>query len=275
MAILSTRVLAALSMLATVPLFAVEIIAHRGASHDAPENTVAALKLGWEQKADADELDIWLSKDGRIVVFHDKDTKRIGGVDRLVAEQTFDELRALDAGAWKGAPWKGEKIPTLDEALATLPEGKQMFIEIKCGSEVLPELERVLRASGKPLTQLTIIGFGYETMKDAKARFPQMRVYWLVATEKESRGRVPTIEEMVAKAKAAGVDGLNLSYKFPIDAPFVARIREAGLKFYVWTVDDAQIARKIARLGVDGITTNRPAWLRAELKVRDASSPAR
>ena len=76
--------------------------------------------------ADADELDIWLSKDGQIVVFHDDNTKRITGVDKLISEQTFDELRALDAGAWKGASWKGEKIPTLGEALALLQRDEQV-----------------------------------------------------------------------------------------------------------------------------------------------------
>src|SRR3954470_3141821 len=81
----------------------VEIIAHRGASYDAPENTVAAIKLAWEQKADASEFDVFLSKDGKIVVIHDKDTKRVAGVDKTVASQTLAELRQLDAGKWKGA----------------------------------------------------------------------------------------------------------------------------------------------------------------------------
>jgi len=248
----------------------VEIIAHRGASYDAPENTVASFELGWKQHADAGELDVWMSKDGKIVVFHDENTKRIANVDRRVTDQTFAELRALDAGAWKGAAWKGEKIPSLEETLATLPVGKRLFIEIKCGAEVLPELERVLRDSGKTAAQLAIIGFGYETMKAAKARFPQIRVFWLASPEKERRGAKPSIEEIVLKAKAARVDGLDLSFKFAIDAPFVARVKEAGLQLYVWTVDDAKVARNLAGLGVDGITTNRPQWLRAQL----AATPA-
>ena len=89
---------------------AVEIIAHRGASYDAPENTVAAFKLGWKQNADAVELDIWLSKDGKIVCLHDDNTKRTAGVDKAVADQTLAELRMLDAGSLKGTKWKGEKL---------------------------------------------------------------------------------------------------------------------------------------------------------------------
>src|SRR5690349_6499814 len=127
----------------TLSLPAVDIVAHRGASFDAPENTVASAKLGWEQKADAVEIDIYLSKDGRIVVLHDADTKRTAGSVGKVVESTAEHLRTLDAGSWKGADWKGEKIPFLEEIIATVPEGGRLFIEIKCGPEILPELERV------------------------------------------------------------------------------------------------------------------------------------
>ncbi len=75
---------------------------------------------------------------------------------------------------------------------------------------------------------------------------------------------------MVAQAKAAGLDGLNLNYGFAIDAPFVSAVKAAGLKLYTWTVDDPAVARAEAALGVDGITTNRPAWLREQLQATSA-----
>src|SRR5215218_7394628 len=80
---------------------AVEIVGHRGASFDAPENTLASVKLAWEQKADAAEFDVFLSKDGKIVVIHDANTKRVAGVDKPVVQQTLEELRTLDVGKWK------------------------------------------------------------------------------------------------------------------------------------------------------------------------------
>lgn len=86
----------------------VEFVAHRGASFDAPENTLIAMKQAWEQGADAIELDLWLSKDGRVVVCHDADTGRTGGVKRKIADQTWAELQQLDVGAWKGPQFKGE-----------------------------------------------------------------------------------------------------------------------------------------------------------------------
>ncbi|MEO8350498.1 MAG: subclass B1 metallo-beta-lactamase [Chthoniobacteraceae bacterium] len=264
---------ASLALLFLEPaLFATQIVAHRGASHDAPENTVSAFKVAWEQAADAIELDIYLTKDGRIAVLHDPTTKRTAGVDRKIEDQTLEELRTLDAGVWKGAHWKGERIPTLEEVLATLPAGRQIFIEIKCGAKVLPELERVLTKSGKQPEQLVIIAFDYDTVKLAKERFPRVTVYWLAAPKKESRGLVPSVEELIVKAKAGGLNGLDLSKDFAIDAAFVSRVKAADLKLHVWTVDDAATALQLAAMGVDGIGTNRPGWMREQIAKTDAAS---
>jgi glycerophosphoryl diester phosphodiesterase len=248
--------------------FAVEIIAHRGASHDAPENTLSAFKLGWQQNADGVELDIYLSKDGKIVVMHDATTKRTAGADKKIVEQTLDELRALDAGSWKGAQWKGEKIPTLDEVLAIIPPGKRLVIEIKCGPEILPELQRVIQASGRKNEGLVIIGFGYETMKQAKQLFPAIPVLYLASFKKDNdTGAIsPTIASLIKKAQEAHLDGLNLSYTGPLSEEAVQSIKNAGLQIYVWTVDDADAAQRLVKSGVQGITTNRPLWLREQLK---------
>lgn len=255
-------------LLAALRLAAADIIAHRGASHDAPENTLASFKLGYEQQADACELDIHLTKDGNIVVIHDADTGRTTGVSNKIAAQTLDKLRPLDAGKW--GQWKGknfsEKIPLLSEALATVPDAKRMFIEIKVREEILPELERVIAAPGWKPEQLPIITFHYETARAAKARFPKHEVSWLASYEKDkTTGKLPDFDELIRKAKAAGLDGLDLNFKFPIDAAFVKKVHDAGLKLYTWTVNDAAVARLHADAGVDGITTDRPAWLREQL----------
>ena len=243
----------------------VEIIAHRGASDDAPENTVAAFQLGWEQKADACELDIRLTKDGRIVAIHDSTTRRTARVSGRVSAHTFEMLRTLDAGSWKGAQWQDERIPTLEEALATVPDGKRLFVEIKCGAEVLPEIQRALNVSEKKAQQLAIIGFDFATMGEAKERFPHSEIYWIASPKKWSRGKRPSVDALIAQAKSANLDGLDLDRRFAIDEKFVSRVKDAGLKLCVWTVNDAAVAGKLAALGVDGITTNRPLWLRERL----------
>jgi len=246
----------------TVP----EIIAHRGASHDAPENTLAAWILGWEQGADAGELDIQLSQDGQVVVLHDSTTQRTAGLDKLLAAQTLSELRLLDAGSWKGPRWIGEKIPTLTEALSTIPMGKKMFIELKRGPEILPALEQVLKKSELLPEQLILMSFSYETMQLTKHRFPANPCYWLVPYKEDPRThKIPTNEELIEHVRAAGLDGLNLDFRFPFDAAFVTKVKAAGLKIYTWTIDDPHVARQLQQAGVNGITTNRPAWLRQQL----------
>jgi len=144
-------------------LQAVEIVAHRGASADAPENSLTSMELAWEQKADAIELDLWLSRDGKLIVFHDADTKRIGQLNRKISDYTLEEVQQVDIGAWKGPQFVGERIPTLESILATVPQGKRAFLEIKCGPEIVPEFMRVLKASGRAASQLAVISFNYES----------------------------------------------------------------------------------------------------------------
>jgi glycerophosphoryl diester phosphodiesterase len=232
---------------------AVDIIAHRGASHDAPENTLAAFKLGWEQGAEAVELDIWLTRDGRIGVMHDETARRTTGVDRKISELSLAELTALDAGKWFGPRWAGEKVPRFEEVLAVIPPGRKLVIEIKCGPEILPELERVIKASGRKATELIIISFKHESVVGAKKAFSDVPVFLL-------------FEELIGKAKAARADGINVSFKGPITAEVIRQTHRAGLKFLVWTVNDADIAKRLAADGVDAITTDRPAWLREQIK---------
>lgn len=264
-----TTLFASVSLCLLGHLQAVEIIAHRGASHDAPENTIASLKLGWEQNADGNEFDIYLTKDGKIVLMHDKTTKRTAGIDRPVVQQTLEELRTLDAGTWKGSKWAGEKVPTMAEALAVIPEGKRLFIEVKTGPEILPELKRELDQSGKSTAQLVIIAFNYEVVQQAKQLMPELQVYWLASADADKKtGKKHSIGELIEKAKAAGIDGLNLNYKFPIDAGFVQQVKSAGLKLYTWTVNDAAIAKSLVAAGIDGITTDRPQWLREQLAAK-------
>ena len=140
-----------LILLLVMNISAQKIIAHRGASYIAPENTVAAANLAWELGADAVEVDIYLSKDNRVMVIHDKDTKRTcSGKKNLTIEKTPSVLlRDLDAGIWKDEKYKGEQIPFLKEIIETVPEGKNVVVEIKCGIEVLPALKRCMEKSEK------------------------------------------------------------------------------------------------------------------------------
>ncbi|MBL8830698.1 MAG: glycerophosphodiester phosphodiesterase [Planctomycetaceae bacterium] len=250
---------------------AVEIIAHRGASKDAPENTLAAFRLGWEQQADANELDLYLTRDGRPVVIHDATTRRTTGVFGYVNELRLAELKAFDAGSWKDEQFAGEPIPSLDEALALTPAGKRWLIEIKCGVEVLPTLKQTVEATGKPPEQFALIAFNYETLRAAKQLMPQLKTYWVVgASKSKTTGLPPALDDLVRRATAAGFTGLDLDYRFQLTAEQVANIKRAGLEVLTWTVNDLAVAKALVAAGVDGITTDRPLWLREGLNAAPA-----
>ena len=248
----------------------VEIIAHRGASHDAPENTVAAIKLAWEQKADGSEFDVYLTRDGKVAVIHDKDTKRTAGEpNRVIAQSTLAELRAMDVGRWKGEKFAGEKVPTLDEMLATVPAGKKAYVEVKCGPEIVPELVRVLKAHELKPEQTPVISFNAQVIAAFKKARPDVPAYWLVSLtppkNKKKEFVPPTADELVRKARELKADGLDLSAADVLDEAYAKTIKAAGLKLYVWTVNDLAVARRMVKVGVDGITTDRPEWLSEQL----------
>jgi glycerophosphoryl diester phosphodiesterase len=242
------------------------IVAHRGASHDAPENTLASFRLAIEQKADVLETDMHLTKDGRIVLLHDADTKRVAGAPgHKVAETSSEVLRALDVGRGKDAKFAGARIPFLEELLELVPPDRGLFPEIKCKQEILPALEAALRKSGK-LRQITLIGFDLEVMAAAKARLPEVPVCWLRGTEKDPKTKKPLPHrlEWIASAKERKMDGVDVNFE-GLTPEFAKAVKAAGLALHVWTVDDPAEARRVAGLGVDSITTNRPDVIRKAL----------
>jgi glycerophosphoryl diester phosphodiesterase len=264
-----------LMLLAAVPVAAAppELIAHRGASHRAPENTMAAVELAWKLDADAVEVDVRLSKDGVIVCRHDRTTERTAGVAKSVAEQTYRELRRLDVGSWKGERFAGTRIPRLKRVVASIPKGKRLFIEIKTGPQIVAKLKRLLQESGKRPRQTVIISFNEKVVRRASEALPKRKVFWLSGFQKdEATGQwSPKVPALIERAEAMGADGLDLQAAKPIRTKAaVEAVHEAGLELYVWTVNGPAKAQQLARLGVAGITTDRPAWLARKLAEQDA-----
>ncbi len=254
-----------LCLLMHAPLQATEIIAHRGYSAVAPENTVAAFNRAWAAGADACELDLYLTSDRQIAVIHDKDTQRTTGVNRVVAESTLAELRELDAGSWKAPEFAGEKIPTLAEALATLPLGtKRFFLEIKCGPEVVPVLAAELEAWKPRAGQLCIIAFDRRVARESKKALPWLKVFRL-SSEKAKLKTAVDLTSLISDTQADGLDGLDLSLKWNWSGAMVKQVRDAGLELYVWTVNDPRDVERLNALGIDGITTDDPVKLQEAL----------
>lgn len=234
------------------------IIAHRGASYDAPENTLASVRLAWEKDADAVEIDVHHTKDKKIMVIHDKDTRRTAGTKLVVKESLAGELRNLEVGSFKDPRFAGERIPFLEEIIETIPDGKILFIEVKSDASILPYLSEIIKVSPRK-DRLVVIGFDFEVVAGIKQRIPEVPAYWLQNT---LVGGYP--EKSIEQAQQANLDGLNFHFK-GITAEYVREVHKAGMKMFTWTVDDPDEARRLIRAGIDGITTNRPGWLKEQL----------
>jgi glycerophosphoryl diester phosphodiesterase len=246
------------------------IVGHRGASFDAPENTLAAFLLAWQMEADAIEGDFYLTSDRQIVCIHDADTRRICGRDLKVESSTLDELRQLDAGRWKDPKFVGEKLPTFSEVLSCVPPGKRFVIELKSKTKIVPVLvEEIIKADRKDIS-LLIISFDAQTIKRCKQLLPDVKAHWLTDFDEMIGNSVhPTAKEIAKTVHEIKADGVGMQARREhIDASFVEQLREDGCQeFHVWTVDEPQDAMHFARLGAIGITTNRPDLIRRALSL--------
>lgn len=255
--------------------YAQNIVAHRGASFDAPENTVAAMKLAFEQGADGVEADFYLSSDGEIVCIHDGDTNRTAGVKHVIAKTPFAELRKLDVGAWKNEKYKGEKIPTFAEIAETIPAGKKFIIELKTGPEIVAPLKEALAKTDLKDDQILIICFNEKTVAECKKLLPNLKCHWLTGYKKDEKSGEwkPTLADVVATLERSKADGLGTQGEMKhVDAEFIEDLCDEGhCEFHVWTIDDPKVAKYYQKLNPWGITTNRPAFIREQLNAKPAA----
>ncbi|HEY8146856.1 MAG TPA: glycerophosphodiester phosphodiesterase family protein [Kofleriaceae bacterium] len=212
------------------------LAAHRGAASQAPENSLAAIRLAFARGADGVEVDVRLSADRVPVLCHDEDTRRVAGVARTVAEQTVAELAALDLGG-------GERIPTLEQALAAVPDGKILWLDLK----VEPgEVEVVLAALPRQAPAM-LQAFDLDVLVAARAARPELAGYWLVVGPRDqatgTRGPIPLVA--IERARAAGIAGLAADQQ-GLTPEVIDAARAAGLALYVWTYSDPDSARRSA-----------------------------
>jgi glycerophosphoryl diester phosphodiesterase len=229
------------------------VIAHRGDSLAAPENTMPAFISSISRGADYLELDIRLSKDGIPVVIHDSTVDRTTDGTGLVSEMTLAELRALDAGSWLSESFANTRIPTLEEVLA-VARGKdtRVVIEYK-GTWKKPAIRTtvgMIAAAGLADTALAQ-SFSEKTVARIAAVAPRLKLALLTEDLDAST---------VATAKSIGADAVNPRIA---TARGVALAHRARLGVFVWTQDAAADWDVLTAMGVDGIITNRPDALRA------------
>lgn len=256
------------------------VIAHRGASGLAPENTMAAFRLAVELGADGVELDVQLSADGMPVVIHDARVNRTTNARGAVSSFTVDEVQSLDAGGWfdrrlKRRPrvraaarqfsssFSEERVPTLEETLAFLDSAglSRIYVELKGNPRNRHELldavlSRIGRGSLCPA--VTLLSFDHAIIRHAKEIRGDIRT---AATFPARGRRLMSIRALIRSAEIARVDEVALHYGLATRR-MVDSLHERGFSVSVWTVNSKLAMRRIAACGVDSIMTNFPSRLR-------------
>ena len=246
------------------------VIGHRGASAEAPENTLAAFRSAIQAGADGIEFDVRLARDGVPVVIHDRTLKRTGRVNASVAELTSKELGQIDVGSWFGASraskgpstYAGEHIPTLGQTLEFL-EGSPCiaFIELKCEDrEVEPLIAAVCEAvRSSPLASRIIIkSFRLSIIARVRLLAPGVRTAALFAPKVMAMLRKE--KHLVKIAEEFGAHELSIHYSLAT-GKLMEKAEKCGLPVNIWTTDNPRWIRRALRLGISSIITNDPARL--------------
>jgi glycerophosphoryl diester phosphodiesterase len=236
------------------------VIAHRGDSAHRPENTLAAIAGALELGVSAVEIDVQLTRDGRVVVMHDPTLDRTTSGRGDVRQLSLAEIRALSAGypSRFGTAYQGEHVPTLAEVLTLVRDRARTLIEIKKESvtdDATGGVEALTIAEIRRLDvadKVALISFDQRAILRARELAPEI-----------SRGRIfgrTSTEELLADARATGSE-VVLPHKSLLSDDLAARAREAGLKVATWVVDDPEELKPLARFGLYGVGSNRPGVL--------------
>jgi glycerophosphoryl diester phosphodiesterase len=241
------------------------IVAHRGASQNAPENTIPAFNLAWKQGADAIEGDFHLTKDGHIVCIHDINTNKVSDKNLVIKDSLLADLQKLDVGRHKGKKFTGTNIPTISEVFTTIPIRKKIYIEIKSDESIVPALVEEIEESGLEIEQVTIISFNEEAIHAFKSAAPQYQAFWLSSFKKDESGSIsPSTDTILQTLSRIKADGFS-SNKNLINKAIIDTIIEKGYEYHVWTVDKPRIAKRFKSWGAKSITTNIPGIIKRKL----------
>ncbi len=236
------------------------IIAHRGASAAAPENTMASFEQAIAEQTDWTELDVQETADGQVVVFHDSDFKKLANVDLKIWDATIEDLKTIDIGSWFDPKFKDQRVPTLDEVL-TLCKGKtKVTIELKYyghDQQLEQRVAEIVEAHGMQ-SDIVIISLKQAGLQKMKKLRPQWKTGLLTA---------------VALGKLANVDADFLAVSANIATRSLIRsAHEQNKKVLVWTVNDPVTMSTMIGRGADGLITDKPALAREVIEARKSMS---
>jgi glycerophosphoryl diester phosphodiesterase len=243
------------------------IIAHRGTSADAPENTMIAFRRAIEAGAHGIEFDVRLSADGVPMVIHDKSLKRVAGIERNVNDLTAAELGRTDVGSWFNrrypdkaeAAFANETVPKLDGLFELMaPTGMLMYLELKCGKGSYQELASAaadsIRRSGL-MDRIVVLSFHHEALTEIKSVLPGVRTGALFEPKALSIIRVR--RKFIKKAIAHDADEIAPHFSL-VTKKTVKKANEHSMPTIVWTANNPKFLKKALKMGLHAVMTNHP-----------------
>jgi len=232
------------------------VIAHRGASGRAPENTLQAIQLAVDDGADWTEIDVQETADGEVIVFHDSDFMKLAGVNLSVANSTLDQVNEIDIGSWFDAEFAAARAPTLSQVLRMVKGRSRVIIELKYYGHSVQLEQRVVDIveQADMADDIMIMSLSLQGIQKIQALRPNWIAGLLAA---QSAGNIAQID----------VDFLAVSSRIAT-SQLIRRATAAGKPVYVWTVNDAISMSRMLSLGIDGIITDEPALARQVLEGR-------
>lgn len=225
------------------------ITAHRGSSIAAPENTLAAIRLAVEEGADYVEIDVQETQDGKVVLVHDKDLKRVFNIPKGIWEVTYDEIKDLDSGGWFGPAFSDQRVATLEQAIEAVKGRAKLNIELKFNGReknLAGEVARLINAHGIA-GQCVLTSLDYRGIRDARRAAPGVRTGVIVTS---AIGDITRLEG----------DLLSVSSK-AVTRDLIDRAHRKGMEVHVWTVNDLALMNSMIGMGVDNIITDAPKVL--------------
>lgn len=228
------------------------VIAHRGASGHAPENTMAAFLRAIAMGARAIELDVHQTLDHELVVAHDDDLKRCGRDRRRIKNAHWDDISGLDVGSWFGKEFLGERLPRLEDVFDILPNTVELHVEIKRGSSVYPGIEeRVVDLIHKrgAAARAVVSSFDHAALYSVRSLDEKVRIGYLLG--------LTTLQTAFREMKDIDAESLNLSVRQTL-ARTVKAAHDRERKILVYTVNTPAERDRLNKLGVDGIFCNYP-----------------
>jgi len=242
----------------------VEIIAHRGASAAAPENTIIAVKLAIEDGADWVEVDVQETADGEVVVFHDSDFMKLAGIDLKIWDSTESDLKIIDVGKWFSPKFEGERVPKLGEVLDECKGKIGVNIELKSygRDEQLEQRVAEIVQKRRMGSDVAIMSLKIDAVEKMKSLCPDWKVGLLMSV-------------FAGELAKLDVDFLAINASFA-SRELISKAHHLGREVYVWTVNDAPTMSAMMSRGIDGLITDEPALARSVLEQRSRlSTPER